>query len=162
MPVRAELFRAALSRFASGVTVVTARREDGRPQGLTVSAFTSLSLDPPLVLVCIDKHARSHDVLARSSHFAVHILRDDQEYLSRHFSSSLPEGELFRGIATRPGLGSAPLLEDALVTLECSRYGACDGGDHTIYIGQVDRVDIRDGKPLLYYRSAYRTLARVS
>ena len=158
MPVHADLFRAALSRFASGVTVVTARREDGRPHGLTVSAFSSLSLEPPLVLVCIDKKARAHDLLARSSYFAVHILRDDQEHLSRHFSSSLPDGGLFRGVAMREGLGSLPLIEDVLVTIECSSRGAHSGGDHTIYVGEVERVDIRNGRPLLYYRSDYYSL----
>src|SRR5215211_1655668 len=96
MPVTKDEFRSVMSRFASGVTVVTVKAKESRPQGITVSAFSSLSLDPPLVLVCIDKRASVHDLLSEGSHFAVNILAADQELASRRFSSK--DDDRFGGI----------------------------------------------------------------
>lgn len=149
------LFRQVMSRFASGVTVVTTAYE-ARLAGLTVSSFASLSLNPTLVLVCIDKRASSHDVIAAAGRFAVNILSEGQEYLSRRFASNEPmkftEGAYY---LSERGL---PLLKGVLAHIECDLYNALPGGDHTIYVGEVMAARCYDMRPLLYYRSGYHTL----
>src|SRR5512144_744755 len=102
MPVTKDEFRSAMSRFASGVTVVTARNESGRPNGITVSAFSSLSLDPPLVLVCIDKRSSIHALLVEGRHFAVNMLAEEQEVISRRFASR--DGDRFSGTGYKSGI----------------------------------------------------------
>ncbi len=145
-----------LGHFASGVTVVTVSHEDAQ-YGITVSSFTSLSLDPPLVLICIDKRVMSHAVLRQAGSFAVNILAHDDEHLSRHFASR--EQNKFKGIAYHTGITGAPLLEGVLATVECKIVQQVDGGDHTIFIGEVLAGTAYDGKPLIYYRSGYHNLA---
>lgn len=157
MPVNNEDFRSALSRFASGVTVVTSRCSDGQNRGLTVSAFSSVSLNPPLILVCIDRQATIHDYLTKGSLIAVHILNEDQESLSRRFASKEPDR--FAGVAYKESIEGTPLLEDVLACLECRVVASYEGGDHTIFVGEVETALIRDGKPLLYYRGGYGNLA---
>ncbi len=149
------LFRHVMGRFASGVTVVTTAYE-GRLAGLTVSSFTSLSLEPTLVLVCIDRSAASHDVIAKSGRFAVNILAEGQEYLSRRFASK--ETEKFTAGTFEISSNGLPLLTGALAQIECALHSAFPGGDHTIYIGEVLAATCTDGRPLLYYRSGYHTL----
>ena len=156
MPVDPGDFREGLSRFASGVTVVTTRDGDGSAHGLTVSAFCSLSLEPPLILICIEKGIRSHDALSASSHFVVNVLNADQMDISNRFASQVDDR--FDGIATRPGIDGIPVIEDAVATIECSRYAALDGGDHTIFVGLVEAISVSDASPLLYFRSNYRSL----
>src|SRR5690606_29837465 len=112
MPVTSDDFRQALSRFASGVTVVTHKDQQGTRRGITVSAFSSVSLTPPLVLICIDLRASIHDHLKTGELFAVNILAEDQEKLSRHFASK--DGDLFEGIGYSDGASGAPLLDAAL------------------------------------------------
>ena len=154
-----DTFRAVLGRFASGVTVVTTRDGAGRDLGMTVSAFCSLSLEPPLVLVCIAKEASMHDVMRTTDTFAVNILASEQEALSRRFST-LDENARFDGIGyTRGRLGVA-LLEDALAYVECRRVQYHEGGDHAIFIGEVDSAEARLERPLLYYRGGYAQLER--
>jgi flavin reductase (DIM6/NTAB) family NADH-FMN oxidoreductase RutF len=149
------LFRQVLGHFPSGVTVVTTANE-GRLAGLTVSSFSSLSLRPPLVLVCIDHRAGSHDAIAAAGKFAVNILAEGQEYLSRRFASD--ESEKFTvGTYELSPLG-LPLLTGALAQIECSLHSALPGGDHTIFVGEVQAARCRDARPLLYYRSGYHTL----
>ncbi|MGQ9925777.1 MAG: flavin reductase family protein [Chloroflexaceae bacterium] len=149
------LFRQVMSRFASGVTVVTTAHE-ARLAGLTVSSFASLSLQPTLVLICIDRRANSHDVIAAAGQFAVNILSEGQEYLSRRFASDeatkFTEGTFF--ISER-GL---PLLHGVLAHIECALHSVFPGGDHTIYVGEVMAARCFDARPLLYYRSGYHTL----
>ncbi len=149
------LFRQVMSRFASGVTVVTTAHE-ARLAGLTVSSFASLSLQPTLVLICIDRRAGSHDVIAAAGQFAVNILSEGQEYLSRRFASDeatkFTEGTFF---LSERGL---PLLHGALAHIECALTSAFPGGDHTIYVGEVMAARCFDLRPLLYYRSGYHTL----
>ncbi len=157
MPVNNEDFRGALSRFASGVTVVTSKCRDGQKRGLTVSAFSSVSLDPPLILVCIERQTTIHDYLAVGCFFAVHILNEEQESLSRRFASKEPNR--FAGIAYKESIEGTPLLEDVLACMECRIVAVQEGGDHTIFIGEVESTVIRDGKPLLYYRGGYGNLA---
>ena len=156
MPVTPDEFREALGRFASTVTVVTTQLEDGTPAGITVTAFSSLSLDPPLVLICIDRGARIHDQLPTGRHFAVNMLREDQEMLSQRFASG--DREPFQGIGFDLGATGSPLLHDTLATLECLIVDRLAGGDHTIIVGQVERAAVRDRKPLIYFRGGYTRL----
>ncbi len=156
MPVPANVtpgdFRAALSRWASGVTVVTA----AGPVGMTVSAFSSLSLDPPLILVSLAKSAATHDAVLTADGFAVHILEDDQADISRRFASPV---DRFDGLSWDEGPHGAPLLHGGVARLACAKHATADGGDHTILIGRVVQVDVHAGEPLLYYRGDYRGLA---
>jgi flavin reductase (DIM6/NTAB) family NADH-FMN oxidoreductase RutF len=145
-------FRQALSRFASGVTVVTTR-DEAQPVGLTVSAFASLSLDPPLVLICIDHRARSHDAITRSGVFAVNILTGEQEDVARRFASR--GAEKFLPGSYHLSEQGLPVLEDVLATIECRLVSTLPGGDHSIFVGEVLTVDIRTGEPLLHYRSQF-------
>ena len=153
MTVSKDEFRRALGHFASGVTVVTTRPEEGQPLGITVSAFSSLSLEPPLVLICIDKRASLHDHLKEGSHFAVNILAEDQELVSRRFASKVEDR--FEGLGYRVGETGAPLLSGALASIECRIVHAYPGGDHTIIVGEVLMADVREGRPLAYFRGGY-------
>ncbi len=117
MPVSKEEFRSALGRFASGVTVVSIKGKDNRPHGITVSAFSSVSLEPPLILVCIDKRASLHDHLSEGAHFAVNILAEDQELISRRFASR--DEDRFAGTGYKEGATGAPLIDGALAHIEC-------------------------------------------
>jgi flavin reductase (DIM6/NTAB) family NADH-FMN oxidoreductase RutF len=157
MPVEQADFRRAMGHFASAVTVVTASLKDGQPVGITVTAFSSLSLDPPLVLICIDKRARLHDHLTRDAFFAVNILAEDQEAVSRRFASSEPDQ--FREIGYTDGAGGAPLIQDAVAAVECKVVDLLPGGDHTIIVGEVETTKIQEGKPLLYFRGGYASLS---
>jgi len=152
-------FRSVLGRFASGITVVTARDADHRHYGMTVSAFCSVSLSPPLILVCIDLAASMHDALLTASHFAVNILSADQEPLSRRFSD-LDESRRFEGIGYVAGLTGSALLDDALAHIECRRFAQHRAGDHTVVIGEVEAAAARTARPLLYYRGGYAQLER--
>ncbi|HEX9961508.1 MAG TPA: flavin reductase family protein [Pyrinomonadaceae bacterium] len=149
-------FRAALGRFASGVTVVTTIDNENRLHGITVSAFCSVSLEPPLILVCIDKEAGSHHAFQHSRAFVVNVLREDQQYLSDRFASQLPDK--FDGVKYRAGIEHLPVLEDVLVNLECRLVNAHDNGDHTIYIGEIVVAAVNDGNPLVYFQGEYRKL----
>ena len=155
MAIDQDEFRRVLGHFASGVTVVTISHEDVL-YGITVSSFASLSLSPPLVLICIDQRVTSHAALQGAGSFAVNILVEDGERLSRHFASREPDK--FKGIAYHMGLTGAPLLDDALALIECRIVGQAPGGDHTIFIGEVVAASTSHGKPLIYYRSGYHQL----
>ena len=150
-------FRAILGRFAAGVTVVTLR-EEGRDFGMTVSAFCSVSLAPPLVLACIARDAEMHGALARVSHFGVSILASTQEALSRRFSDELPDR--FDGVGYRRAESGVVLLDDALAHLDCRITARHDAGDHTIVVGAVEDGSLRHATPLLYYRGGYAQLER--
>jgi flavin reductase (DIM6/NTAB) family NADH-FMN oxidoreductase RutF len=157
MPVNSETFRRALGRFASGVTVVTT--SDGTQRaGLTVSAFCSVSLTPPYILVCIDQRSQAIDILRRSCRFAVNFLAEEQSDLSTHFASKLPDK--FSGVPYRLGALGVPLLDDTLGYLECTLVQEIPAGDHFIYVGQVEYADVNDAKrPLLYYHSQYQSVS---
>lgn len=154
-----EEFRRALGHFATGVTVVTTRDTRERPTGLTVSAFAALSLDPPLVLVCVDHKAQTYPALCASGRFAVNVLSDRQEAVSRRFASS--QTDKFTGVAHAVSPLGLPLIEGALVHLECVTVAAHPAGDHTIFVGRVERAAVSAGAPLLYYRGRYGRLAGV-
>jgi flavin reductase (DIM6/NTAB) family NADH-FMN oxidoreductase RutF len=150
-------YRRVLGHFATGVTVVTVRDADGRPAGLTVSAFCSLSLDPPLVLVCVDHKSQTYPSLRDGSGFAINVLRDDQQEISRRFAST--RLDKFDDVPYTISGRGLPLLTGALVQIECTKVGAHVEGDHTIFVGRVERADVADGVPLLYYRGRYQRLA---
>jgi flavin reductase (DIM6/NTAB) family NADH-FMN oxidoreductase RutF len=156
--VSADEFRDALGRWASGVTVVTSRSGE-RVHGMTVSAFSSVSLDPPLVLVCADKDSDTCTLIAESGVFAVNILARGQDELSQRFAAQGNEARRFDGLAVERAVTGAPLLR-GLASLDCTLVGTHDAGDHVIYVGRVEALRrFADGEPLLYYRGAYRTLA---
>lgn len=156
MAIGQDEFRAALGRFASGVTVVTTRDAAGKFHGITVSAFCSVSLEPPLILVCIEKITGSHHAIGESGVFIVNILDRSQYSLSEHFASTVPDK--FSRVGHRPGVENIPVLDDALVSLECRVTKTCDGGDHTIYIAEVENAEIKDGSPLVYFHGNYREI----
>ncbi|HEY6141454.1 MAG TPA: flavin reductase family protein [Thermoanaerobaculia bacterium] len=155
MPVDDAQFKHALSHFASGVTIVTTEHE-GTDYGLTVASFASLSLSPPLVLVCINKSSSSHDPIAKSQKFGVSILGSDQEAISGRFAAR--GGDKFAGLDIRRGSTGVPLVGNALATLECRVHEQIIGGDHSIFIGEVVDTQTREGAPLLYFRAAYREM----
>ncbi len=148
------LFRRALGQFASGVTVVTTRDAQGRPLGLTVSSFCSVSLDPPLVLVCVDKRSETHDGFEASRVFAVSVLAEGQEELARRFAFGGPAK--FADAALATGRAGVVLVPGALAHLECHVVSAHEAGDHTIYVGELAALSVSPGRPLLYHASGYR------
>jgi flavin reductase (DIM6/NTAB) family NADH-FMN oxidoreductase RutF len=156
MPIDEAGFKQAMSFFASGVTIVTTEHE-GKPYGMTVASFASLSLHPPLVVVCIEKNVKSHDAIAASGRFGVSILDQAQAEVSGRFASKVDNK--FEGIDVRRGELDVPLIEGALCAIECRVQEQFPGGDHTIFVGEVVDAQTTDGTPLVYYRSGYRALA---
>jgi flavin reductase (DIM6/NTAB) family NADH-FMN oxidoreductase RutF len=136
--------------------VVTTIGPDGANQGMTVSAFSSVSLDPPLVLICIEKTASAHEALSSSRGFVINILSADQEHIARRFS--IVDIDRFEGIGySRSGVGYA-VLDDVLSVIECSTFALHEAGDHTIIVGRVETANAHNGSPLLYYRGGYAQL----
>lgn len=156
MAITNDEFRAALSRFASGVTVVTLKDGEGNMHGITVSAFCSVSLNPPLILVCIDNGAGSHSAFYEGKRFVVNILREEQTEYSNQFASQIPDK--FFNIHHHEGLEGIPVLKDSLVNLECRLTQSLEAGDHTIFVGEVERTHIKEGNPLVYYLGDYRKI----
>jgi flavin reductase (DIM6/NTAB) family NADH-FMN oxidoreductase RutF len=157
MPIDDAQFKAAMSHFASGVTVVTTEL-DGTPYGMTVASFASLSLHPPLVLICIEKSVKSHDAIAAAKKFGVSILAHEQAEISGRFATKKIEDK-FAGVAVRRGELGLPLIEGAITTLECRVHDQLPGGDHSIFVGEVIEAGTSDGAPLVYYGSGYHQLA---
>jgi flavin reductase (DIM6/NTAB) family NADH-FMN oxidoreductase RutF len=156
--IDSDTFRSVLGRFASGVTIVTARDDSGTDHGMTVSAFCSLSLEPPMVLLCVDHAASMHDLLLSHPRFGISILSSDQEDYSRRFARE--ESDRFDGIAYSRGDAGVVLLDDAIAHLECEMTAHYNAGDHTIFLASVHHAAPRDGRPLLYYRGGYAQLER--
>lgn len=155
MSVDPSLFKKALGQFASGITVVTTLDAGGSPRGLTVSAFCSLSLEPPLVLVCVDARSEASGGFEASSVFGVSVLAEDQEEVSRRFAQA---GDRFGGADIETGRLGVPLVKGALAQIECRLRAAHEGGDHTIYVGEVVHLAVSPGRPLLYHGGAYGRL----
>ncbi len=158
MTVDQSSFRAVLGRFASGVTVVTTVDKRGRDLGMTVSAFASVSLDPPLILICIDHEASVYTPLSKSTHFIANILSEGQEALARRFAERNPDR--FDGIGYERGQTGAAILDEVLGYVECKVIARYESGDHDILIGAVEVAVHGEGKPLLYYRGGYAQLER--
>jgi flavin reductase (DIM6/NTAB) family NADH-FMN oxidoreductase RutF len=156
MPIDEAAFKLAMSQFASGVTIVTTEHE-GKQYGMTVASFASLSLRPPLVLICIEKSVKSHDAIAAAGVFGVNILTADQSDISGRFASKIDDK--FSGVATSRGTLGVPLITRALCSIECRVRDQLPGGDHSIFVGEVTEAHVDDGTPLVYYRSGYHRIA---
>jgi len=155
--VAPEEFRAAMGSFAAGVTVITTLDGEGAPQAVTATAFSSVSLSPPLLLVCIAKRTRTYRPLLMKGSFAVNILRAEQEWLSARFASSVVDR--FASVAWRAGrVTGCPIIDGALVSLECEVVEVHSGGDHDIFLGSPQSVQVQDGAPLVYWRGNYSSL----
>ncbi len=149
-------FRAALGRFATGVTIVTARDAEGRRFGLTANSFNSVSLDPPLVLWSLSQRAASMAAFSAGSHYAVHILAADQRELAERFAQ--PHADRFEGIEVVEGVGGVPLLPGTAALFECFNRSRYSEGDHTIFVGEVERCRHREGAaPLIYHGGRFFT-----
>jgi len=158
--IDADTFRSVLGRFASGVTILTARDADGVDHGMTASAFCSLSLEPPLVLFCVDHSASMHELLLAHPTIGISVLSSEQEPHSRRFASE--QDDRFDGIAFTRGEKGVVLLDAALAHMECRIVTHHEGGDHTIFVAEIERAapQAGDGRPLLYYRGGYAQLTR--
>lgn len=156
-PVTPNEFRAALGRFASGVTVITVPTAGGGVHGMTANAFCSVSLRPPLVLVCIDHLAETYLRVRESGQFGVSVLKEEQEALSEFFAD--PERNhdaAYRlGITYHNMKSGLPVLSGALANLDCKVVNAHAAGDHTVFIGEVEEIELGEGSPLLYFRGRY-------
>lgn len=160
MPISDDDFRRTLGQWASGVTVITTLRPEGI-HGMTASAFSSVSLHPPLVLVCVDHRNRTHAYLEQAGVFCAHILAEGQEELSQRCAGRLGEdGKELADLSYRTGATGAPILDGCLAWLDCRILHAHDGGDHTIFVGQIEAASVNEtARPLLHWRGRYRRLA---
>lgn len=157
MPIDQDSFKEALRGWASGVTVVTSRAGE-QVHGMTVSAFSSVSADPPLVLICTNRDSKTHEVIEKGGVFAVNILAEHQAEVSNTFASSKHESSRLERVSWSEGETGAPLIDEALATLECTVSSAHHEGSHTIYVGRVEAVHSSEATPLLYYKGGYRSL----
>jgi flavin reductase (DIM6/NTAB) family NADH-FMN oxidoreductase RutF len=156
-----EIFRKVLSQFATGVTVVTAESAPGQVHGMTANSFTSVSLDPPLILVCVDQHARLLSYVMEKRRFGLSILNESQQELSLYFAraeQSEEENERL-GVRYRWTDGGIPLLAETMARFTCLLSAAHPAGDHTILVGEVESAEMGSGQPLLFYKSQYRRIA---
>jgi flavin reductase (DIM6/NTAB) family NADH-FMN oxidoreductase RutF len=153
MPIDAKDLRNVMGHFATGVTIVTTHDGNGTDFGLTANAVCSVSLDPPLLLVCVDKTADSYAAFGRSGVFAVNLLTAAQEPLSNRFATS--GVDKFAGVTVKRGASGAALLPECLGYLDCRVTAAHDAGDHTIYVGVILMAEAASGDPLLFYRGKY-------
>jgi len=158
--VTSQLFRRVMGHFATGITVVTVEREPGKVHGMTANSFTSVSLQPPLVSICVDEESRLLSFLKSQRRFGVSILSDTQQALSKHFATGKqgPDADTRLGIRYRWTESRIPVLADALAHLACNVVAEYSAGDHTIFLGEVESADLSEGQPLLYYRGHYRAL----
>jgi flavin reductase (DIM6/NTAB) family NADH-FMN oxidoreductase RutF len=152
----AEAFRKACALYATGVTVATVRAPDGTPHGLTVSSFTSVSIQPPLILICIDYAFNFLSHFRACSNFAVNVLSESQRDLSVTFAEK-PEGR-FEGVEWYTNVTGAPLLRGCIANIECRLSSIIEAGDHAIFLGEVMQVESPGGRPLLYFNRDYRSL----
>jgi flavin reductase (DIM6/NTAB) family NADH-FMN oxidoreductase RutF len=163
-PLTAFEFRKALGHFTTGVTVVTVEFEPGKIHGMTANSFTSVSLDPMLILVCVDHRAKMLSLLEKKKSFGISILKAGQESISEYFAKGVPsaEAEARLSIRYRRTPGGMPVLEGTLLQLSCKVVASHSAGDHTIFVGEVEDAEMDEGEPLLYFRGEYRRIARHS
>ena len=154
-------FRQACANFATGVTVVTVERAPGQAYGMTANSFTSVSLEPFLILVCVDERSHLLPLLKQKGSFGVSVLKAEQQAFSTYFAQAeqTPEADARLGICYRWTAARIPLLEDTLAQIVCRVVGSYIAGDHTIFLGEVQSADLFAGEPLLFFRSRYRQLA---
>ena len=156
MPLEPQELRRVMGHFATGVTVITTNDQDGNPNGLTANAFMSLSLDPPLVLISVDKGAQCYACFNLQNGFTVNFLSEDQEEVSRRFAT---KGiDKFAGLRWHAGENGGAILDAALGYVECKITQCYDGGDHTIVVGEVINANAIDGRPLLFFKGKYQRL----
>jgi flavin reductase (DIM6/NTAB) family NADH-FMN oxidoreductase RutF len=152
-------FRAVMSRWASGITIVTCREENGAVHGMTASAFSSVSLLPPLVLVCVDRRNRTHRYIREQGRFGVQILREDMQDLSDRCAGFRgEEGHCLEDVPHHYGPSGTPILDESLAWLDCVVWKQCEAGDHTVYFGKIEAAGAGEGEPLLWFERAYRRL----
>jgi flavin reductase (DIM6/NTAB) family NADH-FMN oxidoreductase RutF len=164
MSISQATFREAMGSFATGVTVITVDYE-GEVQGMTANAFASVSLDPLLVLVCVDHRARTHGHLHAKKRFGVNVLAENQRAISEYYARTTAteqHAEKEAGARFDRTAHGTPVLHGALAYLECRLHCAQDAGDHTIFIAEVEDVVVRQGDPLLYFRGKYREIGAPS
>lgn len=149
--------RRAFSHYATGVTVVTALDAEGRRVGMTANSFSSLSLDPPLILWSLAKTSTNYEAFRGAKHFAVHVLDSAQAAVAKQFA--VKDIDRFAGITCATGHGGVPVLCDFHACFECETYAAYEGGDHTIFVGRVLRTEEKPGDPLLFYRGKFANVA---
>ncbi len=150
-------FRSVMGHFVTGVTIVTGTDDEGGYFGLTVNSVASVSLDPLLVLVCLDRSAASHDRILESGAFAISVLGTEHAELAARFSSG-GRDERFEGVAVRSARTASPIVADALAWLDCAIWGSHEAGDHTVVIGEVLAGGARDGDPLVFFRGTFGTV----
>jgi flavin reductase (DIM6/NTAB) family NADH-FMN oxidoreductase RutF len=150
-------FRQVMGNFTTGVAVVTSRTPDGRPCGLTANSVASVSLEPLLVLVCVDRAAASHACIVSGGAFALSILGRTDEPLARRFAAD-DRAARFDDVAYRTEVTGSPVLEDALAWLDCRVRDVHDAGDHSIVVGEVVACDAAEGDPLIFFRGEYRRI----
>ncbi len=155
--VGADDFRAACGRFATGVAIASVMDQSGTPHGLTISSFTSVSLEPPLILICLGHLVTSIDVFRDATHFGISVLRDDQRHVAQLFARK--GQDRFDGLPWRPGVTGVPLVEGALAEMELRVVRKIRSGDHDIFIGEMVRGAVCEGNPLIYFASRYESLA---
>jgi flavin reductase (DIM6/NTAB) family NADH-FMN oxidoreductase RutF len=157
-------FRKALGHFTTGVTVITVEREPGKIHGMTANSFTSVSLDPMLILVCVDKSAKMLHLLEKKKRFGISILKAGQEAISEYFAKRehSVEAEQRLGIHFRPTPSGASVIDGTLLQMGCTVVAAHVAGDHTIFVGEVEDAEVHEGEPLLYFHGEYRRIARHS
>ncbi|HWI71333.1 MAG TPA: flavin reductase family protein [Baekduia sp.] len=153
--ITAEVFKEAMGRFVSGVTVVTAV-DGGRPVGTTANAVSSLSAEPPMLIICMNRTSTTGAAIRASGCFAVNVLAEDQADLAQRFATKDPDK--FQGVDARPGLDGVPLLSGSLATLECRVVEEAVGGTHSVFLAEVATASAREGAPLTYYRSQFGRL----
>lgn len=151
-------FRQAAGRFATGITVATAVDREGQPHGLTVNSFTSVSLNPPLVLICLGHHTSAVECFRHAKHFGINMLAEDQRWLSDHFARK--GYDRFEGLEWHRGKTGVPLLPGVVAIMECDVHRQFAVGDHDIFVGEVVRVEIQEKAPLLYFASGYHRVEK--
>jgi len=147
--------REVMARYPTGVTVVATRDAEGRMVGLTVNSFASVSLEPPLVLVCVKREANSHDPLVAAGGFTVSVLSKSQRDLAEHFAAA-PSTERFQKVEWAPAPSGNPVISGSAAWLDCELHDAISAGDHTILLGKPSVVGWTDEVPLLFHRGAFR------
>jgi len=150
-------FRDALGAFATGVTVITARSDDGGDVGITVNSFSSVSLEPPLVLWSLGREAQSFDSFFSAEYYVIHVLAEDQQALSNHFATK--SNDKFAGLTLGRNDNGIALLEGCVARFDCKTAFRYDGGDHVIIVGEVLHIENTAAPPLVFHRGSYRRLA---
>jgi flavin reductase (DIM6/NTAB) family NADH-FMN oxidoreductase RutF len=161
VPVSPEDFKAAMRRFPTGVTIVTTVAPDRHVHGFTANAFASVTADPPMLLICVNRSAQSHPLISAAGRFCVNVLTLDQREVAERFASAAVQ-DRFGGLHWRPGATGSPILEHSLAYFDCTLAEEHSAGTHTIFIGNVIECGFSDGTPLGYFDGAYRDFSCVT